>query len=53
MQIRAQIAAERSLPSSYWYILTTPSMLKRAVCTLLVWTMGQSTGITVIANLIA
>ncbi|KAL1648401.1 hypothetical protein SLS58_002154 [Diplodia intermedia] len=53
VQIRAQIAAERSLPSSYWYILTTPSMLKRAVCTLLVWTMGQSTGITVIANLIA
>lgn len=53
VQIRAQIQAERSLPSSYWYILTTPSMLKRAVCTLLVWTMGQSTGITVIANLIA
>ncbi|KAF4540158.1 MFS sugar transporter, partial [Lasiodiplodia theobromae] len=53
VQIRAQISAERSLPSSYWYILTTPSMLKRAVCTLLVWTMGQSTGITVIANLIA
>lgn len=53
VQIRAQISAERSLPSSYWYIFTTPSMLKRAVCTLLVWTMGQSTGITVIANLIA
>lgn len=53
VQIRAQINAERSLPSSYWYILTTPSMLKRTVCTLLVWTMGQSTGITVIANLIA
>ncbi|CZR67460.1 related to glucose facilitated diffusion protein [Phialocephala subalpina] len=50
-QISAQVEAERQLPSSYLYILRTPSMRKRLICTLLVWVMGISTGITVLANL--
>jgi hypothetical protein len=33
------------------HIIRTPSLRKRMICTLLVWTMGLSTGITVLANL--
>lgn len=50
-QIVAQVELDRSLPSSWWHIITTPSLRKRLICTLLVWTMAQSTGITVLANL--
>ncbi|KAI1618897.1 general substrate transporter [Exophiala viscosa] len=50
VQIKAQIEEEKSLPSGYWYILTNPHMRKRAICGSLVWIMGQSTGIVVIAN---
>ena len=50
-QIVAQVELDRALPSSWKYILTTPSMRKRTICTLLVWSMAQSTGITVLANL--
>jgi MFS family permease len=51
VQIVAQVEAERTLPSSYWHILRTPPLRKRFICTLLGWTMGQATGITVLANL--
>lgn len=50
-QIVAQVEHDRSQPRSWAFIFRTPSMRKRLVCTLLVWTMAQSTGITVIANL--
>lgn len=51
VQIVAQVESERQLPSGYMYIIRTPSLRKRLICTLLVWTMGISTGITVLANL--
>jgi MFS family permease len=51
VQIAAQVEAERGLPTSYMHIIRTPSLRKRMICTLLVWTMGLSTGITVLANL--
>ncbi|VUC26560.1 unnamed protein product [Clonostachys rosea] len=50
-QIVAQVEKDRSQPRSWSYIFRTPSMRKRLVCTLLVWSMAQSTGITVLANL--
>lgn len=50
-QIVAQVEHDRAQPRSWAFIFRTPSMRKRLVCTLLVWTMAQSTGITVIANL--
>lgn len=51
VQISAQVEADKSSPSSWFHILSTKSLRKRFICTLLVWTMGQSTGITVLANL--
>lgn len=51
IQIKAQVDLERSLPRGYLHILRTPSLRKRFVCTALVWIMGQSTGINVIATL--
>lgn len=51
IQIKAQVELERSLPRGYLHILRTPSLRKRFICTALVWTMGQSTGINVIATL--
>ncbi|KAH7129702.1 general substrate transporter [Dactylonectria estremocensis] len=50
-QIVAQVEQDRSQPRSWAFIFRTPSMRKRLVCTLLVWSMAQSTGITVLANL--
>ena len=50
-QIVAQVEVDRSLPTSWIHIFRTPSLRKRLICTLLVWTMAQSTGITVLANL--
>ncbi|KAH7141627.1 hypothetical protein EDB81DRAFT_884706 [Dactylonectria macrodidyma] len=50
-QIVAQVDQDRSQPRSWAFIFRTPSMRKRLVCTLLVWSMAQSTGITVLANL--
>lgn len=51
VQIVAQVEAEKNAPSSFLHILRTPSLRKRLICTLLVWSMGQATGITVLANL--
>ncbi|KAI1080755.1 general substrate transporter [Whalleya microplaca] len=51
-QIKAQVDAERHLPKSYIYIFKTPHLRKRALCSILLWIMGQGTGITAIANLI-
>lgn len=51
-QIKAQVEAERGLPHGYIYIFTTPALRKRAFCSILIWVMGQGTGITAIANLI-
>lgn len=51
VQIRAQVDAERSQPTGYIHIFRTPHLRKRAICCILVWLMGQSTGILVIANL--
>jgi MFS family permease len=50
-QIAAQVEIERSLPTGYLHIWRTPSLRKRMICTLLVWTMGLATGSTVLANL--
>lgn len=50
-QIKAQIEIERSLPTSYLHIVRTPQLRHRAICSILTWLMGQSTGILVIANL--
>jgi MFS family permease len=51
IQIAAQVEIERSRPTSLLHIMRTPSLRKRMICTLLVWTMGLSTGSTVLANL--
>lgn len=51
-QIKAQVDAERDLPKGYVYIFTTPHLRKRAFCAILLWVMGQGTGITAIANMI-
>jgi len=50
-QIKAQVDVERSLPKGYITIFKIPHLRKRAFCSILVWLMGQSTGILVIANL--
>jgi MFS family permease len=50
-QIKAQIEIERTLPRGYLHILRTPHLRFRAVISVLIWVMGQSTGILVIANL--
>ncbi|KAJ5488375.1 Major facilitator superfamily domain general substrate transporter [Penicillium expansum] len=52
VQIKAQVDAEKNTPSGYLYIMRTASHRKRALCSILLWTMGQGTGITAIANLI-
>ncbi|CZR70281.1 related to glucose facilitated diffusion protein [Phialocephala subalpina] len=51
VQIIAQVEAEKSLDTGFLNIIRTPALRKRMICTLLVWTMGQATGITVLANL--
>ncbi|KAL4745340.1 hypothetical protein BDW72DRAFT_208286 [Aspergillus terricola var. indicus] len=51
-QIKAQVEFERNTPRGYMHILRTPSYRKRAFCSILLWVMGQGTGITAIANLI-
>ncbi|KAJ5106126.1 hypothetical protein N7456_002801 [Penicillium angulare] len=51
-QIKAQVQVEKDTPRGYIHILSTPSHRKRALCSILLWVMGQGTGITVIANLI-
>lgn len=51
VQIIAQVEVDRSLPRSWLHILRTPSLRKRTICTLLVWSMAQATSITVLANL--
>ncbi|RFU29329.1 hypothetical protein B7463_g6998, partial [Scytalidium lignicola] len=51
VQIVAQVELDRKFPSSWSFILSTKSMRKRLICTLLVWSMAQATGITVLANL--
>lgn len=51
VQIKAQVNVEKSLPTGYIYIFKTPHLRHRAICSILVWFMGQSTGILVIANL--
>lgn len=51
VQIQAQIELEKSSPTSWLHIIRSKSLRKRLICTLLVWTMAQSTGITVLANL--
>lgn len=50
-QIKAEIEAEKSLPVGYVHIFRTPALRHRAICSILTWVMGQSTGILVIANL--
>lgn len=52
VQIKAQVVEEKDTPSGYLYILRTPSHRKRALNSILLWVMGQGTGITAIANLI-
>ena len=51
-QIKAQVELERATPGGFIYIARTPSHRKRALCSILLWVMGQATGITTIGNLI-
>lgn len=51
-QIKAQVEFERNTPRGYMHIIRTPSHRKRALCSILLWVMGQGTGITAIANLV-
>ncbi|KAI1206359.1 general substrate transporter [Annulohypoxylon truncatum] len=51
IQIKAQVEAENRLPKGYMSILKTPPLRKRALCSILLWTMGQGTGITAVASL--
>lgn len=51
-QIKAQVEVERNSPGGFIYIARTPSHRKRALCSILLWVMGQGTGITTIGNLI-
>lgn len=51
VQIVAQVEAERSFPTSYLHIVSTPALRRRLICSLLNWTMGLATGSTVLANL--
>lgn len=51
-QIEAQVEADKDLPHGYIHIFKTPALRKRAFCSILMWVMGQGTGITGIANLI-
>ena len=50
-QIRAQCAADKELPRGFIHIFRTPSLRKRAFCTILVWFGSMGTGVLVIANL--
>lgn len=50
-QIREQVRTESELPRGYLHILRTPSLRKRALCTMIVWLGCQSTGVLVIAFL--
>ncbi|KAL5591183.1 hypothetical protein FOVSG1_010072 [Fusarium oxysporum f. sp. vasinfectum] len=50
-QIKAQMETESHLPRGYMHIVRTPALRHRAICSILTWIMGQSTGILVIANL--
>ncbi|ESZ91941.1 hypothetical protein SBOR_7686 [Sclerotinia borealis F-4128] len=52
VQIKAQVDTERALPKGFIYIFSTPHLRKRAFISIILWTMGQGTGITAIANLI-
>ena len=47
----AQIEADSKIPVSWLQLFREPNLRKRAICTLLVWTMGMNTGIIVISNL--
>ncbi|KAJ5257106.1 hypothetical protein N7478_013210 [Penicillium angulare] len=51
-QIKAQVEIEKNTPGGFIYIACTPSHRKRALCSILLWVMGQGTGITTIGNLI-
>jgi sugar porter (SP) family MFS transporter len=51
LQIVAQVNAEKSLPHSYWYILSNAHLRKRAYCSILTFAMVQSSGLLVIFNL--
>lgn len=50
-QIHAQLEADKKLPKGYIHIFRTPSLRKRALCTILVWFISMATGVLVIANL--
>ncbi|TVY26083.1 High-affinity glucose transporter [Lachnellula hyalina] len=52
VQIKAQVETEKLLPKGFIYIFSTPHLRKRAFCSILLWIMGQGTGITAIANLV-
>ncbi|EXJ83041.1 hypothetical protein A1O3_06858 [Capronia epimyces CBS 606.96] len=49
--IRAQIEAESSESTSYWHIFATPSLRKRAICSIMIWLLNIGSGVLVIANL--
>ncbi|KAI1845521.1 hypothetical protein JX266_008379 [Neoarthrinium moseri] len=49
LQIQQRFEEARHLPSGYRHILATRSHRKRALCTILVWVTGMSTGVLVIS----
>ena len=40
----------QTLSTGYWHIFKNPSTRKRAICGMVVWIMGNSTGVVVVAN---
>jgi MFS family permease len=48
-QIKAQVQADKDLPRGYLHILRTPTLRKRAYCTILVWFTSMGTGVLVIS----
>lgn len=57
LQIKAQVDADKQAPYSqgikaYVHIFRTSSLRKRAICSILVWIMAQSTGVLVVVNLL-
>jgi sugar porter (SP) family MFS transporter len=51
LQIVAQVKVEKTLPHSYWYILSNAHLRKRAYCSIVTFAMVQSSGLLVIFNL--
>lgn len=50
-QIQAQVEVDKTLPRGFIHIFRTPTLRKRAFCTIAVWFTSMATGVLVIAFL--